>query len=286
MSRAAPVRERTAGAALPPLSARQAQALDHAAQTKLAVPSLLLMENAGRGAAEAIAARYGNGRVRRDVVGVRRGRAGSLRAVVLIGGGNNGGDGAVVARHLARLGWQVRCIVIGAIESAARRTPDCATNLRIVQRLRLPYRAVQSRSAARRAIASIARDEVVVDALLGTGASGPLREPMATLVEALAKQPQRACIALDLPTGLDLARARPGPLCVRADLTLTFAAPKWGFASAAARAVTGTIEVIDLGVPRSALERLLPTALRRAPRAVRARRGVRRRAASRPTRSA
>ncbi|MBL8842619.1 MAG: NAD(P)H-hydrate epimerase [Planctomycetes bacterium] len=266
MSRAAPVRERASGAALPPLSARQAQALDGALQRRLAVPSLLLMENAGRGAAEAIAERYGHG-----------------RAVVLIGGGNNGGDGAVVARHLARLRWQVRCLVVGALGSAARRTPDCATNLRIVQRLRIACRAVTSGSAARRAIASIARDEVVVDALLGTGASGPLREPLATLVEALARQPQRACVALDLPTGLDLARRRPGPLCVRADLTLTFAAPKRGFASAAARAVTGAVEVIDLGVPLGALERLLPTALRHAPRAPR---GVRRRAASRPTRSA
>ncbi len=241
---------------LPALTAAQARALDAQAQQRLAMPSLLLMENAGRGAADAIDRCYGR-------------RGATARAVLFLGSGNNGGDGAVVARHLARFGWRVRLYLVGR---AAGRTPDLATQLRIVQRLRLPCTSIRGVAAARRAAATVARDEVVIDALLGTGARGPLREPMASLVSALNRRPRRGCVALDLPSGLDSDRGVAGPITVRADLTLTFAARKVGFARAAARAATGAVVVIDLGLPEAALARLPAT---------RSKLRVRRRAAAR-----
>lgn len=224
-------------AELPALRVAQAQALDRRLQAQLRVPSLLLMENAGRGAADVVAARFGAA------------HAAAPRAVVLLGAGNNGGDGAVVARHLARLGWSVRCFTLGA---AARRTPDCATNLAIVCRLGLPVAALASPAAARRAALGVARDEVVVDALVGLGARGPLREPMAALVAALEHAHPRATVALDLPSGLDADRGVPAGPTVRADLTLTFAARKTGFAAASAAPFLGEVVVVDLGVPVAA----------------------------------
>ncbi len=226
----------------PALTAAQARALDEALQRELAVPGLLLMENAGRGAAEEIVRRYGPGG----------------RAVILAGPGNNGGDGWVVARHLVRLGWSVR-----VEECPARRDDgaaagiaagDAATQRAIVVRLaallaeprRLALHGIADADGARAAAGRVAADEVVVDALLGTGSKPPLREPMATLVAALTSTPRRACVALDLPSSPQL----------RADLTLTFAARKRELEEPPLRAAAGDVVVVDLGVPAAAITKL------------------------------
>lgn len=227
----------------PSLTAAQSRTLDEALQRELAVPGLLLMENAGRGAAEEIARRYGPGG----------------RAVVLAGPGNNGGDGWVVARHLVRLGWSVRVEECPA-RAAKDGGGDAATMRAIVERSaallaephRLALHAIADAAGARAAAARVARDEVVIDALLGTGSKPPLREPMATLVAALGGVARRACVALDLPSAPEL----------RADLTLTFATRKRELEEEL-RAAAGEVVVIDLGLPGDAVAKLLARAAKR-----------------------
>lgn len=226
----------------PSLTAAQARALDAALQRELAVPGLLLMENAGRGAAEEIARRFGP----------------AGRAAILAGPGNNGGDGWVVARQLVRLGWSVRveeCPARAAGGDGDAAVGDAATQRAIVVRLaallaeprRLALHAIADIDDARAAAARVERDEVVIDALLGTGSKPPLREPMATLVAGVARAPRRACVALDLPSAAAL----------RADLTLTFATRKRELEEEPLRAAAGEIVVIDLGVPSAAVAKLL-----------------------------
>jgi len=229
------------------LDREQARAVDRFATEVLAIPSLLLMENAGRNAAEV-------------VLGLCRGRR-HARVVVLAGAGNNGGDGLVVARHVARAGVPVRVELCG---ERARLAADAAAQLAIVERMGIAIAAIRSDAAARRAAARLARSDVVVDALLGTGFTGDVRAPMATLIRALVDARERGAtgpiVALDLPSGLDADSGRPSNATVRADVTVTFVAEKKGFARRAAAPWLGDVVVRDIGIGLREVARALVAA--------------------------
>lgn len=224
----------------PPLVLTRAQSreLDRLAMEELGIPGLVLMENAGLGAALELAARH-------DLA--------TTGVAVLCGGGNNGGDGYVVARQLAVRGARVHVFDWAPAERQRR---DAAVNRAIVDRMgieRSDLRALDSASLAR-ALAGVG---LVVDGLLGTGFAGDVREPLAARIRALnawrAGAPATVA-ALDLPSGLDADQGRRCEPIVVADLTLTFVAPKVGFAGASAW--TGEVRVVPIGVPRALIERV------------------------------
>jgi NAD(P)H-hydrate epimerase len=234
------------------LTREEARRCDEIAMRALGVPSLVLMENAGRGAAE--------------VVLERCAPLGRGRFVVCAGPGNNGGDGFVVARHLLRCGEPVpdgapigAPVIVLFCGARDRLTPDAATNLRIVEQLGIAVAEVSDDAAARAAIDTLTAGDVVVDALLGTGFQGSVRPPTSTLIEAVnaarASGHLRAVVAIDLPSGLDCDSGRPSNATIRADFTITFVAPKVGFAAAGARDYTGEVVVRDIGVPAARLVR-------------------------------
>src|SRR5262249_39961522 len=111
------------------------------------------------------------------------------------------------------------------------------------------------------AVALLAPRDVVVDALLGTGFEGEVRAPMATLILALdAAREEDAVgpiVALDLPSGLDADRGRPSNATVRADVPVTFVAPKAGFARRAAAEWIGAVIVRDIGIGSREVARAL-----------------------------
>jgi ADP-dependent NAD(P)H-hydrate dehydratase / NAD(P)H-hydrate epimerase len=187
------------------------------------IPGERLMETAGLAAAREILLSF---------------PAGSP-ATVLVGPGNNGGDGMVVARLLAEAGWDVRVQAPGARPPA---TPDAA---------RMTDRAadagIEVSDVDLQALRAGGR--VVVDALLGTGTRGAPRGAMADVVDAVCHSGAPVA-ALDIPTGVDAdTGAAPGP-AVRADLTITFAAPKVGLHVSPGRGHAGRVVVVDIGVPR------------------------------------
>ena len=216
-------------------SAEEMRRADRRATERFGVPSLTLMENAGRGAADAI----------ERVFGPARGR----RVAVVCGKGNNGGDGFVVARHLAARGAAVGAWLVGR---SAEVRGDAATNLAAIRQSGLPFTELAGggievlRGALREA-------DVVVDALLGTGVSGPATGLVAEAIAAL-NEAGRPVSALDLPSGLSADHGRLlGPV-VRARLTATFGLPKLGLFLHPGAAYAGRVEVVDLGVPRVWLE--------------------------------
>jgi NAD(P)H-hydrate epimerase len=251
------------------LTAAEARALDRALAQRLALPSLLLMENAGRGAAEEIHRRCqgecrGPGDSSDSWGGPRGGGPEAPLAVILCGPGNNGGDGFVVARHLHRLGWCVR-----AVDAAPDRpqTGDAAVMQQIASRLAtggdgtFELRAISRNDEAEQAVAAIPTTAVVVDALLGTGACGEPRGTVAALLSALAarRDAARLRVALDLPSGLDADSGQAAIAAFRADLTLTFAAEKRGLRRGEGPELCGERVVVDLGVRGdSALAQLPP----------------------------
>ena len=173
--------------------------------------------------------------------------------VIACGPGNNGGDGAVVARHLDAWGIEVRLVWFAARDCLQG---DAATQRAIVDRC--PIDAVEAgENATNEAIDQLWGDaDWLVDGLLGTGLSRPVEGLLARAIRSM-NQSGRPILALDLPSGLDADSGRPLGDAIRADATATFVAPKLGFARMGADGYTGQVVVIDIGAPRAALASLL-----------------------------
>jgi ADP-dependent NAD(P)H-hydrate dehydratase / NAD(P)H-hydrate epimerase len=193
------------------------------------VPSLVLMENAGRGAAEV----------------VLEGLAPDARVVILCGGGNNGGDGFVVARHLVTRGLPIQvhlCVAPETLKGDARVNHDALVGLGV------PIQVVGSDLRALRA--DLERADRVVDALFGTGLDRPLSGTHAACVE-LVNQSKRTVVAIDIPSGMNADTGEPMGVAVRATRTVTFGLPKLGLLTPHGTELAGTLHVADLGVPAS-----------------------------------
>jgi NAD(P)H-hydrate epimerase len=207
--------------------------IDRRAIEDLGLPGIVLMENAGRGAAELL---------------ITLGIDGPVNVVA--GKGNNGGDGFVIARHLANHGFDVRVLLFVNPDELAG---DALTNYRVLCAAGMP--PVNCAGAGSTGWEDKLRSGAwIVDALLGTGARGTVREPFATVIEQINASGVRV-FAVDLPSGLDCDTGQPLGPCIKAAHTATFVAPKRGFETPAAAEYTGQVHVIGIGVPRSLLER-------------------------------
>ena len=217
--------------AMQALTREQIREIDRRAIEEYGIAGIVLMENAGRNAAELIRA---NLKEADQPVAV----------CILCGRGNNGGDGFVIARHLANAAWNVEIILLA---DPAKLAPDAKVNYDIAQKMEIPTRPFTEAEAA----AGVSRAQVVVDALLGTGFYGEVRPPLDRAIEFINAAGHALKIAIDVPSGLDCNTGQPAAATVRADLTITFVAPKVGFARAAD--YTGRVLVADIGAPQTLL---------------------------------
>ncbi|MCO6437746.1 MAG: NAD(P)H-hydrate epimerase [Phycisphaerae bacterium] len=216
------------------LSREQVREVDRLAVERYRMPSILLMENAGRNAAEIARGRYGD----------------SGSAVIACGTGNNGGDGFVIARHLHNGGWSVRIILAGREEKL---TSDARTNHAIAEAMGISIVSGEDAEALRALAGGIGDGDVVFDALLGTGFRGEVRSPIAEFIAALNQARKRGMVAVDVPSGLDCETGTPANATIRADLTITFVAKKSGFAQSSAWPYLGDVAVADIGAPQALL---------------------------------
>jgi NAD(P)H-hydrate epimerase len=208
------------------LSRAQVRELDRRAIEEFGVPGAVLMENAGRGAAELLLSLGVHGRV-----------------LVCCGKGNNGGDGFVIARHLANRGVLVHTLLFAR---PVELSGDALVNYRILERGGYSLQVIEF--APETLKRELARSEWVVDALFGTGLSGPAREPFPKIIEAI-NAAARSVLAVDIPSGLDCDTGRPQGATVRACHTATFVASKAGYANPDAAPWLGRVHVLDIGMP-------------------------------------
>jgi NAD(P)H-hydrate epimerase len=240
--------------------------IDEAAQ-RLGLSQDALMESAGAAVAEVALAELS-----RLTEGVR-GPGGPLvrppLVAVLCGPGNNGGDGFVVARRLAASGRSVLAILVA---DASRMSGNAAGHNWVVLQAMASAGSLELFVAPTpelllRLRERIAEATVVVDALLGSGASGPLREPISTAVDlvnatrthALAAGRPVSVVAIDTPTRIDLTGGSRSTPVVTADVTVTFHRAKAGFAlDRDARRLAGRYLVAPIGIPLEAEDGIVP----------------------------
>lgn len=225
-------------------TAEQMRTLDKLASERFGIPSLVLMENAGKAVADEV-------RTRVDACG---------SVVVVAGSGNNGGDGFVAARHLLSRVLEVKVFYWGDRQSAKG---DALANIEMAEKMRVPIDYTRDVSRLRRAIQD---SELVIDALLGTGAEGELKPEHAEAVRAMNVSGVPT-VAVDIPsgvhadTGAELGpTAEPVGRAVRADVTVTFGALKVGLATHPGAQCAGDIIVADIGIPEEAYEQVDPAA--------------------------
>jgi NAD(P)H-hydrate epimerase len=215
------------------LTRNQVRNIDSQAIDEFGLPGIVLMENAGRGAAEVL---------------VGLGITGPV--VICAGKGNNGGDGFVIARHL-----ELRNIATSVLLfcEPTDLSPDAAINYRVLeaarQRLDVLGRSPDATVVAQR----LSTADWIVDALLGTGTQGSIREPFLTVIAAINRS-RKKVFSVDLPSGMDCDTGQSLGACVRADHTATFVARKVGFDAPGARELTGQVHIVDIGVPKRLLE--------------------------------
>lgn len=220
------------------LSRAAVRELDRRASEEFGVPSILLMENAGRAcadAAERLAAR------------------GPQPIVVLCGPGNNGGDGLVLARTLHNRGRAVRVVFVGPERMLAAGSVDFRLNLMLWRGLGRSVSLVENEAGARQLAEELGTVPLAVDALFGTGLVRELEEPWRSAIRALNAS-GRPVLAVDLPSGLDADTGAVHGAAVRATLTVTFVAQKLGMLAGRGPELCGRVVVAEIGIPRPLLE--------------------------------
>jgi ADP-dependent NAD(P)H-hydrate dehydratase / NAD(P)H-hydrate epimerase len=209
----------------PLVGAQTMRALDRHTIDTLGVPGDLLMESAGRAVAEAVLDLAPPGGP----------------VLVVCGGGNNGGDGLVAARHLHRLGVPVRAALL---VPRARVRGDAGRNLERARRAGVSVTGTGFRTAGA---------AVVVDAVFGTGLTRRVEGPAATAIRRInAARPRARVVAVDLPSGLDADTGQTLGVAVQADLTVTIGLPKLGLALEPGRTAAGRVRVARIGIADAA----------------------------------
>jgi NAD(P)H-hydrate epimerase len=206
---------------IPTLTTDQMIEVDRLMIEEWGISLIQMMENAGRQFAE-LARRWMGGTAR------------SRKVIVLCGKGNNGGGGMAAARHLHNWGAQVEAILVGE-ENELKEVP--AQQWRILKKLEIV-----------RLNSELPYADIILDAILGYGAKGNPRPPIADWIRR-ANDSGRPTLSLDSPSGLDLITGTPGLPCIQAAATLTLALPKMGLLASTAKPYVGDLYLADIGVP-------------------------------------
>jgi NAD(P)H-hydrate epimerase len=208
------------------LTREQVRRIDKLSVEQYHIPGVVLMENAAIAAANEA---------------VLMANAGPV--MILCGGGNNGGDGLAVARHLHNRGLDP---AIFLTSDPSKYAGEAKVNWEIVQAMKLPITEAKPDTIYRE---YHYRPTLIIDAIFGTGLTQPPRDPFPQLVMAI-QLIRRPILAIDIPSGLDCDTGKPlGPACIRATRTITFVAEKVGFANPEAYEYLGEVVVGDIGCP-------------------------------------
>ena len=216
------------------LTREEMRELDRKAIEEYKIPGIILMENAGRNAAEEILQMIDDPH--------------QAKVAILCGKGNNGGDGFVVARHIHNHGISVDVFLVAKISDILK-DGDAGTNLQILLNMKIPVKEILDISGVNSILKELNNYNILVDALFGTGLSGDVREPFKTLIDGVNNL-NKPIVSVDIPSGLDSNTGKILGAAIKATKTVTFAASKKGFYLNDGPSYTGKVIVSDISIPR------------------------------------
>jgi len=217
-------------------TAEQMQELDRKAIETYRIPGVVLMENAGRGAAELICNTFPD--------------IDKKRIAIVAGKGNNGGDGFVIARYLLNQGISVRVYLLTDPKGLRG---DGVTNFNIFHRMKGEVISVPSSKDYQKIKRDLEKFDILVDGIFGTGLDAEVRGYYREVIDHL-NMLQRPIVAIDIPSGLDANTGKPLGTAIRASLTITFGLPKIAHLISPGLDYVGKVEVIDIGIPKRLVE--------------------------------
>lgn len=230
-------------------TAAEMQALDKCAIEDFGIPGVVLMENAGGGTVRMMEQHLGPCK--------------NTFACILVGPGNNGGDGLVIGRHLYQLGCRP---VFFLLVHPDKLTGDAAINMNIVKNLRLPFHIIDSEVRVPTIPVLYKQIEsqglpcyAIVDAIFGTGLKREIQGHFADVIHIVNRRNFAhgvPVVAVDCPTGMDADTGKSMGTCVKADFTATYGLAKPGHYLHDSRELTGRLEVIEIGIPQEAQEKI------------------------------
>jgi hydroxyethylthiazole kinase-like uncharacterized protein yjeF len=218
------------------VTAEEMAAMDRMTIEEVGIPGVVLMENAGRGACEIMWRHFPD--------------LAKQRVLILAGGGNNGGDGFVIARHLWQRHVQVKVCCLRKLSDYGG---DARINLEIVRKLGMPVEVMGDGASMPQLREQLTASDLVVDAIFGTGLKAAVRGFYREVID-LVNGVGRPVFAVDLPSGLDATTGLPQGVCIQAKVTATFGLAKIGELVTPGSFYVGDLEVVDIGLPRSVTE--------------------------------
>ena len=215
--------------------------IDQLAMEEYGITGLQLMENAGRAGAEAAMAMMTELQLdhKRDIA-------------IFAGGGNNGGDGFVIARHLHNQGYRVRIFLLTKPEHLKG---DALHNWQIVEKLKIPYTVIETLHHVKLAKVSLFHSVLILDALFGTGFHGQPNELATEVIQAINSS-YKPVLAIDLPSGVNANTGEVAGAAVKATKTITFGWAKYGTRVLPAKALVGELQVVDITLPKALLTKV------------------------------
>lgn len=214
----------------------QMKALDRQAIEDYGIPSLELMENAGR---QIVASMMACDKTLTE-----------KRVVIVCGKGNNGGDGMVVARLLKAKGVSVQVFLLAEVENCSEETQH---QLQLLQQHSISVKHLPDEKEFPELKSSLDKADVVVDALLGVGIKGAVRGHYAIAIRML-NQSDAKCMAVDVPSGVDADMGHVEGEAVQAAFTVTLGLPKIGLLLYPGRSYVGKLKVASIGYPDKLVE--------------------------------
>jgi hydroxyethylthiazole kinase-like uncharacterized protein yjeF len=214
----------------------QMKDLDRRTIQECGIPGIVLMENAGRGAAELLVRSFPE--------------ACTGWVAVLAGQGNNGGDGFVIARHLMNWGIQTKVYLLAYRDDVRG---DAQTNLQVWLNMGGEMAEIPHKGNVARAKKELTSASLIVDAIFGTGLNSEVKGLFKDIISFINSLPQPV-MAVDIPSGLDATKGKVLGTAIRANLTTTFGLAKIGQVVEPGIEYVGRLEVVDIGIPRTFIE--------------------------------
>ncbi len=213
------------------VTAAEMRKIDQHTIEGIGIPGIVLMETAGSEIVRTIEHHYPT----------------AQHIGILVGKGNNGGDGLVIARQLAHAGCEVHIFLVSPPDSF---TGEARTNLDIAYNLGLQIEETLTDVST---YVKSHKCELLVDAIFGTGLHSDVREPISTIINEINNL-HIPVLAVDLPSGLDADTGNPLGTCVQADRTVTIGLPKRGLLLQPGAELAGQLEIIDIGFPQQVID--------------------------------